>query len=187
MSNPRNIVVVSGGIGHPSSSRALADGLTEATAAALRKRGADIETTAIEVRELAADLVTAVTCSGEPPAVTEAIARIREADALIAVTPVFNGGYSGMFKMFLDVLPPRSLAGVPTIIGATGGTARHSLVLDYALRPVFSYLGALTVPTGVFAANTDVDEGVVAEALRLRVLRAGEELAALMPVGERRG
>ena len=77
------------------------------------------------------------------------------ADALIAVSPIFSGSYSGLFKTFFDVLEPETLAGKPVLIGATGGTARHSLALEHALRPLFSYLHAVVVPTAVYAAPED--------------------------------
>ncbi len=77
------------------------------------------------------------------------------ADAVIAVTPVFSASYSGLFKSFFDVLDEDALDGKPVLIGATGGTARHSLVLEHALRPLFAYLRATVVPTAVFAATED--------------------------------
>ena len=71
------------------------------------------------------------------------------------MTPVFSASYSGLFKSFFDVLDPDALAGKPVLIAATGGTARHSLVLEHALRPLFAYLRAVVVPTAVFAASED--------------------------------
>ena len=64
------------------------------------------------------------------------------ADGLIAATPIFSASYSGLFKMFFDVIERDGLAGKPVLLAATGGTARHSLALDHALRPLFAYLGA---------------------------------------------
>jgi len=76
---------------------------------------------------------------------------ITGADGLIAVTPVFSASYSGLFKTFFDVLDKESLTGTPVLLGATAGTARHSLVVEHAMRPLFAYLRAIAVPTGVFA------------------------------------
>lgn len=98
------------------------------------------------------------------------------ADGLVVVTPVFSASYSGLFKSFFDVLDKDVLAGTPVLIAATGGTARHSLVLEHALRPLFAYLRAVVVPTGVYAASEDWG----AEGLDGRIERAAEELAALM-------
>ena len=102
-----------------------------------------------------------------------------EADAVIAVTPVFSASYSGLFKMFFDVLEDGTLEGKPVLVAATAGTARHSLVLDYAMRPLFAYLRADVVPTGVFAASSDFGTGSVGTtgSLSARIDRAAGELA----------
>ena len=109
------------------------------------------------------------------------------ADALIAVTPVFNASYSGLFKLFFDVVEHDSLAGMPVLVAATGGTARHSLVLDHAMRPLFAYLGAATVPTAVYAAAEDWGQGATPAdtALAERIDRAAGELARAAAQRER--
>jgi FMN reductase len=98
---------------------------------------------------------------------------------VIAVTPVFSASYSGIFKSFFDVLEDGTLEGKPVLIGATAGTARHSLVLDFAMRPLFAYLRADVVPTGVFAASSDFGSGstVTGGSLSARIDRAASELA----------
>ena len=100
--------------------------------------------------------------------------------ALIAVTPIFAASYSGLFKTFFDVLEEDALAGKPVLLGATAGTARHSLALDHALRPLFAYLRAVAVPTGVFAAADDWGRRRRQRASRTRIDRAGGELADLV-------
>ncbi len=96
------------------------------------------------------------------------------------MTPAFNASFGGLFKSFFDVLPEESLTDMPVLIGATGGTERHSLVLEHALRPLFSYLRAVVSPTGVYAATDDFgatsDEGTLEE----RVDRAGADFARLL-------
>jgi FMN reductase len=180
----RRIVVVTAGLSRPSSTRLLADRIAEAVAAQVGARGESVETEVIELRELASDLVATLTTGGLP---TAAVRRARElvssADGVIAVTPVFAASYAGLFKLFIDVLDPDSLTGTPVLVAATAGTARHQLVLDHALRPLFSYLRAVVVPTGVFAATEDFGGGE-ADALTARVTRAASELAALV-VSER--
>ncbi len=71
-----------------------------------------------------------------------------------------------------------------TLIGATGGTARHSLALEHAIRPMFAYLRAGVVPTAVYAASEDW-AGSGDQALAGRIARAGDELAAAMASRER--
>jgi len=150
-----------------------------ATDRALRLQEQRAEVTVVELRDLAHDITDHLLTGFAPPALEEAIRAVTEADAVIAVTPVFSASYSGLFKSFFDVLDTDALAGTPVLLGATAGTARHSLVVESALRPLFSYLHALTVPTGVFAAGEDF--GSTADgALSARVERAARELAGLL-------
>ena len=167
----RTIAVVSAGLGQPSSTRLLADQLAAATAGAL-PTGTQIIT--VELRELAHDIVNSLLTGFPSPALAEAMAQTVRADGLIAVTPLYNGSYNGLFKSFFDILDPEALAGKPVLIGATGGTARHSLALEHAIRPLFSYLRAVTVPTAVFAATEDWGSaGGSDHALTSRIERAG--------------
>jgi len=106
---------------------------------------------------------------------------VSSADGVIAVTPVFSSSYSGLFKSFVDVMDHKALTGTPVLIGATGGTARHSLALEYAVRPLFAYLQAVVVPTSVFAASEDWGEGDgTSTTLPERVTRAAGEFAELV-------
>ena len=174
----RTIVVVSAGLGQPSSTRLLADRLAAATADRL-PAGTQILT--IELRELAHDIVDNLLTGFPSPALDEAIRQVARADALIAVTPLYNGSYNGLFKSFFDVIDPETLAGKPMLIAATGGTARHSLALEHAIRPLFTYLRAVTVPTAVFAATEDWGSASSSGGeLTARIERAGSELAALI-------
>ena len=172
------IAVISAGLSQPSSTRLLAGKLAEATAGQLP---AGTEVITIELRDLAHDIVNALLTGFPAPALREAIEQVVSADALIAVTPLYSGSYNGLFKSFFDVLDPGALAGKPVLIAATGGTARHSLALEHAIRPLFSYLRATTVPTAVFAATEDWGAaGGTGEGLTERIERAGAELAALV-------
>ena len=172
------IAVISAGLSQPSSTRLLAGKLAEATAGHLP---AGTEVITIELRDLAHDIVNALLTGFPAPALREAIEQVVSADALIAVTPLYSGSYNGLFKSFFDVLDPGALAGKPVLIAATGGTARHSLALEHAIRPLFSYLRAITVPTAVFAATEDWGAaGGTGEGLTERIERAGAELAALV-------
>lgn len=171
----RRIVVVAAGLTVPSSTRLLADQLAEATSAQVSARGESVELEFVEVRELAAELASFMVTGGIPsPRLTALRESVASADGLIAVTPVFNGSYSGLFKMLVDALDKDSLTGTPVLIAATAGSARHSLVLDHALRPLFAYLRAVVVPTGVFAATEDFGSHGLAD----RITRAAAELAA---------
>ena len=172
---PRTIAVVSAGLGQPSSTRLLADKLAAAAAQGLP---AETEIVTVELRELAHDIVNNLLTGFPGPALGQAIRQVLRADGLIAVTPLYSGSYNGLFKSFFDVLDVDALAGKPVLIAATGGTARHSLALEHALRPLFSYLRAVTVPTAVFAATEAWGAaGRAGGTLTARIARAGAELA----------
>jgi FMN reductase len=173
--------VVSAGLGNPSSTRLLADRLAAATVAALREHGDDATVEVVELREHARDLADALTAGFANAELQAAVDTVVGADAVIAVTPVFSASYSGLFKTFVDVLDKDALRGTPVLLGATAGTARHSLVVEFAMRPLFAYLRALPVPTGVFAAPEDWGgDGGVDRALAGRIERAAGELADLI-------
>jgi len=168
-----SLVVVSAGLSVPSSTRLLADRLAAATAELVD----ELAVTNIELRDLAHPLTDHLLTGFPDEALATAIDAVRRADALIVVTPVFSASYSGLFKTFFDVLEEGTLDGKPVLVAATAGTARHSLVLEHALRPLFSYLRAVVVPTGVFAATEDFgnDSG-----LQTRIARAAGEVSALL-------
>jgi FMN reductase len=176
----RTIAVVSAGLSNPSSTRLLADRLASATVAALRARGEDATVEVVELRQHARDLADHLTTGFATRSLQASIDTVVGADAVIAVTPVFSASYSGLFKTFFDVLDKDSLTGTPVLLGATAGTARHSLVVEYAMRPLFAYLQAVPVPTGVFAATEDWAGGGTGTALAARVDRAAGELADLV-------
>jgi FMN reductase len=174
----RRLVVVSGGLRNPSSSRLLADQLAAATVAALAATDG-AEPTAVEVielREHAHDITNNLLTGFATPELQSIVDSVATADGLIAVSPVFSASYGGLFKSFFDILDEASLVDKPVLLGATGGTPRHSLAIEHALRPLFAYLRALVVPTGVYAATDDF----AGDGLRVRIERAGAELARLM-------
>ncbi|WP_442853842.1 FMN reductase [Agreia sp. Leaf210] len=177
----KSIAIISAGLSQASSTRLLGDRLGEATARALADAGSDAKVTAIELRDLAHEITNTMLTGFASGALASAIETIVEADAVIAVTPIFSSSYSGLFKSFFDILEPRSLAGKPVLIAATGGTARHSLALEYSVRPLFAYLQSVVVPTSVFAASEDWGStGGTHGDLAVRITRAAGELAEIV-------
>ena len=177
---PLRVVALSAGLRAPSSTRALSDALLDAVTHHLARRGTAAAARTIEVREHALDATYALLTGERSDALAEAIAAVETADVLVVATPVYNGSYSGLFKTFVDLVRMDALVGTPVVLGATGGSVRHTLAVDQELRPLFAVLQATTVPTGVFAATADwVEPGVPDEALASRIDRAGAEAAAL--------
>ena len=177
----RTLAVLSAGLGTPSSTRLLADRLTAATVAALEERGVGATVEVVELREHARDLADNLVTGFANESLRRAVETVSGADAVIAVTPIFSASYSGLFKTFFDVLDQEALVGKPVLLGATAGTARHSLVLEHAMRPLFAYLRAVVTPTAVFAASEDWAGGDgTSRGLADRIDRAAAELADLI-------
>ncbi|MFJ6945944.1 FMN reductase [Streptomyces wuyuanensis] len=176
------LAAVSAGLSSPSSTRLLADRLAEAAQERLAEQDRKVEVEVIELRDLATAIANNLVTGFPSPALGTAIDAVTKADGVIAVSPVFTASYSGLFKSFFDLVDPQALTGKPVLIAATGGTARHSLALDHALRPLFAYLRALVVPTAVYAASEDWGSSgdEYTEGLPARIRRAGGELAELM-------
>ncbi|HXH34569.1 MAG TPA: FMN reductase [Plantibacter sp.] len=188
MSARRNIAVISAGLSQPSSTRLLADRLRDATVARLEADGFEVETTSIDLRDYAQDITNNLLTGFPSQKLSTAIEAMTGADGVIAVTPIFSSSYSGLFKSFFDVVEPTAMTGVPIALAATGGSARHSLALEYAVRPLFAYLRTVTVPTAVFAASEDWGSGDEhVSALPERIDRAAGELSALVAASDRSG
>jgi FMN reductase len=183
----RRITVLSAGLGVPSSSRLLADQLAASAERKLVAAGYSVAVDVVELRDLAVDIANNFVTGYAAPRLADVIAGVSDSDGIIAVTPVFSASYSGLFKSFFDVLDPKALEGKAVLLGATGGTDRHQMVLDYAMRPLFSYLRTRTAATGVFAGPQDwgsADDG--GSPLSVRIDRAAEEFAGLVTAAQRR-
>jgi FMN reductase len=174
------LTVISGGLREPSSTRLLADRITAAVEAALADRKLTMSASVIELRPLARSITDALLTGFASPELESAFETVADADGVIAVSPAFNASYSGLFKSFFDVLPEETLSDMPVLIAATGGTERHSLVLEHALRPMFSYLHAVVSPTGVYAATDDFGAQRGSAGLSERIAKAGGDFARLL-------
>ena len=179
MNNEFRLVVVSAGTSDPSSTRLLADRTAERAVALAARHGNTISKSVIELRELATDITTALTTQLVTPKLQQAMTLLGEADGIVAAAPVYKAGPSGLFTSFFHVLDNDLLIAKPVVLAATAGTARHALVADEAMRPMFAYLRTMTTPTSLFAAPEDWSD----PALATRIDRAALELVLLMESG----
>jgi FMN reductase len=170
------LAVVSAGASDPSSTKLLAQRAAERVATLAADRGHVVSTVTIELRELAADISTALVSQLITAELQQAISALGEADGIIASTPVYKTAPSGLFTSFFDVLDNDLLIAKPVVLAATAGTARHSLVADDQMRPMFAYMRTMAVPTSLFAAPEDWGD----PGLNKRILRAAFELVVLM-------
>ncbi len=183
------ITIVNAGMSEHASTARLGR-LLEDEILALRP---DIKIAWVHLRPLAHDITDHLLTGFAPPALTAAQGEVRSADGVLALSPTYQGSYSGLFKAFFDTLGEDSLAGIPVVIGATGGTPRHALVTENALRPLMIHMHAEPVPTAVYAATEDWcahaydSTGDGGHALARRVGRAARQLVGALPPTEHRG
>ena len=176
---PFRLAVVSAGTSDPSSTRLLADRTAQRVTALAAQHGHPVTVSVIELREIAADITTALVSQLITPKLQQAVTALAGADGIIAAAPVYKASPSGLFTSFFGVLDNDLLIAKPVVLAATAGTARHALVADEAMRPMFAYLRTMTVPTSLFAAPEDWGD----PALNKRIDRAALELVLLMESG----
>jgi FMN reductase len=173
------LAIVSAGTSDPSSTRLLADRIADRTCELAACHGHAVTSSVIELRELAADISSALVSQLITPKLQTAVTALGEADGIIASTPVYKAGPSGLFTSFFHILDDDLIIARPVVLAATAGTARHALVADDQMRAMFAYLRALTIPTALFAAPEDWGD----PALNERIDRAAVELVLLMESG----
>jgi FMN reductase len=177
MTDPRpHLVAIAGSVRRPSRSRSLAEAIAAATLDRL-----DARLTVYDLIDIGPGLGAAFVRSELSDRPLQAVEAVEQADAVIAVSPVYKGSYTGLFKHLFDFVTPESLLNKPVLIGATGGGHRHGLVVEHQMRPLFGFFSALTVPTSVYASDGEFADGVPADpALRERIEQASAQLALLL-------
>ncbi|HCM95291.1 MAG TPA: NADPH-dependent FMN reductase [Glutamicibacter sp.] len=180
----KSIVVISGGLGTPSSSSLLGSRIGQDIADQLASAGVQTHVRNVELREHASDITNNMLTGFAAPGLQDVIDAVTEADVLVAVTPVFTASVSGLFKSFLDVLDPKSLSGKPVVLAATAGTQRHQLAIDYAMRPIFSYLRAHIMSTTIFAASEDFGGQGLSGTLSDRARRVAREVVLALSLSD---
>jgi FMN reductase len=179
----KRLTVVSAGTNEPSSTRMLAERLAQRTIDLLRDMGHPAVVGVVELAPLAVDIARAAVNGPVSDQLQAAIEKLARADGIIASTPVYKAGISGLFKSFVDVLDNDLLIAKPVLLAATAGTSRHALVVDEQMRPLLAYMRALTLPTSVFAAPEDWADAELGE----RIRRSATELAVILesPIEQR--
>ncbi|MFD7280384.1 CE1759 family FMN reductase [Streptomyces sp. NPDC059862] len=178
-STPVTIAVVNAGVSDPSSTRLLADRIAQKAVDTLRESGTTATVRSIDLGPLATDIAQGIVSGMPNPKVQSAMELLARADAVIAATPVYKAGVSGLFKSFADLIDNDLLIARPVVLAATGGSARHAMVVDEQLRPLFAFLRAIPMPTSLYAAPEDwgsIDLGK-------RIARAAQELSVMLRSG----
>ncbi|WP_455553862.1 FMN reductase [Comamonas kerstersii] len=152
MMRPLRVVAISGGVQQSSKSTVLAEHLLHLMAQKL-----PVEPRLTVLGTLVPQLAGTTWRAQVPGVVEQALEEVEQADVLVVVTPVFRGSYTGMFKHFFDLIHQDALIDKPILLAATGGSQRHTLMIDHQLRPLFSFFQARTLPLGVYATDSDFE------------------------------
>ncbi|MEX5268381.1 CE1759 family FMN reductase [Kocuria sp. CPCC 204721] len=181
MTDRLTLAVVTAGLSEDSTTTRLGEAIAQAASTTVENAGQHVDIKVIQLRDLAHGLTDMMITHVASRAVQDAIDTVLTADGLIAASPTYKASYSGLFKQFFDVIDESALENLPTVVAATGGSPRHSLVLDTAMRPLLSYLKALVLPLGIYAASEDWGHND----LQRRIDRVGASLGAMLLAGSR--
>jgi FMN reductase len=177
---PARLVVFTGSTHRPSKSRALGEFLAARVAAHVQ-----VEAKHYDIVDAGHGLGAAFSRKELTPEALQVLEAVEGADALIAITPVYKGSFTGLFKHLIDFVEPNSLLGKPVLIGATGGGHRHALIVEHQLRPLFGFFSASTAPTSVYASDGEFTDGQPTDATLLaRIDQAATQFAHLIQVHE---
>ncbi|MEX3600189.1 CE1759 family FMN reductase [Kocuria carniphila] len=179
MTDRLTLAVVTAGLSEDSTTTRLGEAIAKAASDAVDNAGQHVDIKVIQLRDLAHGLTDMMITHVASPAVQAAIDTVLNADGLVAASPTYKASYSGLFKQFFDVIDESALENLPTVVAATGGSPRHSLVLDTAMRPLLSYLKALVLPLGIYAASEDWGHAD----LQRRIDRVGASLGTMLLAG----
>lgn len=125
------ILTITAGLSEPSSTGLLGEQLTGATRISLEKLGINAEFETINLRDIAKSITDHYLTGFPLGKLAIALDAVREADAVIAVTPTFKASYNGLFKSFWDLVDDDALAGTAVLAAATGGTARQVSLFNF--------------------------------------------------------
>ncbi len=165
------VVVVSGSWKSPSKTRTL----TDAAAAALRRRR-PVEITTIDLAEVGGEIALLTSASQAGPHLSSLFSAVASADLLVVGSPIFKAAYTGLFKHFFDLIDPQALVGTPVLLAATGGSLHYALVLEHQFRPLLSFFRAHTLPTTIYAVESDFENGILtSQNVKERIEKATSE------------
>ena len=183
MTDRLTLAVVTAGLSEDSTTTRLGEAIAQSASGVVENAGQHVDIKVIQLRDLAHGLTDMMITHVASRAVQDAIDTVLTSDGLIAASPTYKASYSGLFKQFFDVIDESALENLPTVVAATGGSPRHSLVLETAMRPLLSYLKALVLPLGIYAASEDWGHND----LQRRIDRVGASLGTMLLAGSRGG
>jgi FMN reductase len=172
------VVSVSGSLSTASRTSLLVKAVVRSIASVI-----SAETRCLELGQLGPLVGPHLQRESLPREAEQALAWVENAHIIVAGSPVYKGAYTGLFKHFFDFVDPAALVDIPVVLAATGGSDRHALVVEHALRPLFSFFRAHTIPTSLYAtADAFKDDEIIDPGLRERVALAAQQAVHLANV-----
>ena len=160
-----NTVVINGSLHRPSRTRVLLEEVAQKVS-----NDVALQTHFIDLVDLVPYIGAATSKEDLNSIALQALQRIERADFLIVGAPVFRGSVPGLFKHLFDLIDLDALTGKPVLLAATGGSPRHGLVIDHQMRTLFGFFHALSLPAGIYATSTEIQDGkIVSEPLKERL------------------
>jgi FMN reductase len=150
VAKPLSVVAVVGSLHAPSKTAALVEAILENLAETL-----PIEPHIIRISEIGPLFAGALVRAELPVEVERELRQIEQADLLIAASPVYRASFTGLLKHLFDFVDQYALVDTPVLLAASGGSERHSLILEHQMRPLFGFFQALTLPLGIYAHDSD--------------------------------
>jgi len=147
---PLSVVAVVGSLHAPSKTAVLVDAILSEVGNTL-----PIDSHVVRISELGPSFAGTLLRSDLPAAVEAELARIEQADLLIVASPVYRASFTGLLKHLFDFVDQYALIDTPVLLAASGGSERHSLILEHQLRPLFGFFQALTLPLGIYAHDSE--------------------------------
>ena len=182
------ILGISGSLSEPSRTVALVRAL-------LQQFGIQATTRLLDLAQDAPALFATTPKGVRNEKAAAIIQAVETADLLVVGSPVYRASYTGALKHLFDLVDYRALRGTPVVLCATGGTPLHGLMPEHQLRPLFGFFGAVTVPSFVYALESDFDgyvlrspevqeriERTVAEAKAQLSLVSARRTADVLPI-----
>ncbi|MDX2161299.1 MAG: NADPH-dependent FMN reductase [bacterium] len=145
-----DVLLIAGSPTIQSRSGAVITSLSE------RLEGCGLSTFTLRVRDLDAEAL--LHARQDHPQLADALNQVARANSVIVATPVYKASFSGLLKLFLDLLPQSALSGKAVLPAATAGTGAHLLAIDYALKPVLSALGVLTFLPSLYIQDAHITQ-----------------------------
>jgi chromate reductase, NAD(P)H dehydrogenase (quinone) len=139
----------------------------------------------VDLAEMPPEIFSPTSYAAKPAGFSRFTDAILAADGLVIITPEYNGGFPGVLKYFIDMLPfPESLASRPVcFIGLAAGVWGALRPVEQ-LQAIFAYRNAHIFPERIFLPGIrgllDESGKLTSEDLQKRLEKQAAEFVGLV-------